>query len=237
MKKIIALFILIGAIGFQLNAQKITEGYVKYEISDIKAEGEEANPQFEMMKGMLQGTITKVFFTKEKSLSTVSAMGGMSMTKVETDKDGNINMYMDVMGQKLSMKMTKEEAEKINKENNPNGKMEYVHHKDKTKKILGYTAHLVEVKVPEDSKDMGKMEFWVTDEIEAQGQVQQGIDNKEIGGFPLEFTISVKGQFTMKTSATEFKKDFDKSVFDFDKKGYKEMTQEELQKMGLGGGM
>ena len=39
----------------------------------------------------------------------------------------------------------------------------------------------------------------------------------------------------MKTELTELKKDFDASVFEFDKKGYKEMSMEELKNMGMGG--
>ncbi len=231
MKKIITLFILVSAFSVQSIAQKVSEGYVKYEVTEIKADSEEADPQFEMVKGMLQGTSTKVFFTKKQTLTKINTMGGMSSTKLLTDEAGNSEMYIDMMGQKMFIKMTKEEVEKANKENET-AKPEYIHHNDKTKEILGYKAHLVEAKVP---KEGGKMQFWVTKEIEAQGQIQQGIDNQEIGGFPLEIKITIPGQFSMTTTATDFKKDVDKSVFDFDKKGYKEMTMEELQKMGMGG--
>ena len=233
MKKNILILIAVFAIfSFESFAQELTKAYMKYEITEVNSESED-DPNASMMINMLKGSITKVYFDGAHSLTKLSMMGGMVNTKIVMDKDGNSEMYMDAMGQKILTKMPKAEVEKMKKEQG--GNIEYIHHKDKTKEIMGYKAHLVTVKDPEGKMEEGNMHFWVTNEIKTSAVVSQGIDNADIGGFPLEFTISIPGQFSMKTELTELKKDFDASVFEFDKKGYKEMSLEDLKNMGMGG--
>ncbi|MBK7096284.1 MAG: hypothetical protein IPH57_15020 [Saprospiraceae bacterium] len=231
-KNIFILLTLMTFFRFTSLAQELTKAYMKYEITDVKAESED-DPNASMMTNMLKGSITKVYFDGPKSLTKLSMMGGMVNTKIVMDKEGNTEMYMDAMGQKILTKMAKAELDKMKKEEG--GKLEYIHHKDKTKEIMGYKAHLVTVKDPSGKNEAGNMQFWVTNEIKTSAVVSQGIDNADIGGFPLEFSISIPGQFSMKTELKELKKDFDASVFEFDKKGYKEMSMEELKNMGMGG--
>lgn len=232
-KHILILLAIIGMINMRAVAQELTKAYLKYEITDVQTESAD-DPNSEMIVNAVKGTITKVYFDGPKSLTKISAMGGMVTTKIVTDKDGNAEMYMDAMGQKILTKMPKAEMDKMKKEDSP--KMEYVHFKDKTKEILGYKAHLVKVKASgKGSENMGDMEFWVTDQIKTSAIVAQGVDNADLGGFPLEFKIGVPGQFTMTSKLTELKKEFDNSVFEFDKKGYKEKSLEDLKNMGMGG--
>ena len=80
------------------------------------------------------------------------------------------------------------------------------------------------------------IEMWVTDAIDTKAMVQQGINNTDIGGFPLEYTMIMEGRLSMTTKAVKFKKDFDKSVFNFDKSGFVEKSLEDLKGMGRGGG-
>ncbi len=207
-------------------------GYVKFEITDFKADNPD-DPQMKMVKDMVKATTTKLYFEKDRALTKINSMGGMSTMKIIMDKDNNSEMYMEMMGRKILVKMPKDEVEKMKKENKEKD-VEYIHHKDQTKEILGYKTHLVEIKSPDQNN--GAMTFWVTEDIKTNGIVSQGMDNSEIGGFPLEYTVSIPGQFSMTTKATEFKKDFDKSVFDFDKTGYKEMSMDALQNMGGGAG-
>ncbi len=230
-RTIIALVLFISFFSIQTNAQKYTKGYMKFEISDFKAENAD-DPQMKMVENMIKGTTTKLYFKKDKALTKINSMGGMSIIKILIDKDGNSEMYMEMMGQKFLIKMDKKKAEELKKEQNI-GKQEYTHHKDKTKEILGMTAHLVDVTSKEGEP---KIEMWVTNEIDTKAMVQQGIDNDEIGGFPLEYTVSIPGQFAMTTKAVKFKEDFKDSVFDFDKTGFQEKTIEELKGMGMGGG-
>ena len=228
------LILALAILGFSnfSNAQKITKGYVKYEITDFTP-ADPNDPQMNMVASMIKGTVTKLYFDGDEAYTKISAMGGSQVTKILKNKDGSTDLYMDIMGQKIHTKITKEEQEKLEKEQGDK-KPEYVHHKDKTKKILGFDTHLVTVK-PEEGKEEAEVELWVTDQIQTDGTVQQGWDNKDFEGFPLEYTIKIKDQFSMTTKATEFKKDFDKSVFNFDKTGYKDLTIDQLKNMGGGG--
>ena len=225
------IFVFVSALG-TTKAQELKKGYFKYEITDFKAANPN-DPQMNMVENMIKGTITKLYFDGKKAFTKINSMGGMQVIKMLVNEDGSTDMYMDVMGQKIHTKITKEDMEKLKKEQGEK-KPEYIHHKDKTKKILGYTAHLVTVKDDGMDDNQGKIELWVTDDIKTDAIVQQGMDNKEIGGFPLEYTITIKDQFSMTTKATEFKKDFDNSVFDFDKSGYKDMDMDQLKNMGGG---
>lgn len=229
-KTILILLIFITVFANKSFAQD--SGFVKYEITEFKADNPD-DPQMKMVENMIKATTTKVYFEKERALTKINSMGGMSTMKIVVDKDGNGEMYMEMMGQKILVKMPKEEIDKMKKENDAK-EADYIHHKDQTKDILGYKTHLVEVKTP--GQEEASMTLWVTEEIKTNGVVSQGMDNSEIGGFPLEYTVAIPGQFSMTTKATEFKKDFDKSIFDFDKTGYKEMSMEDLQNMGGGGG-
>ena len=231
MKKTILILLVFVAL-FTNKTLAQDSGYVKFEITDFKADNPD-DPQMKMAENMIKATTTKLYFEKERALTKISSMGGMSTMKIIMDKDNNSEMYMEMMGQKILVKMPKDEVEKMKKENEEKD-VEYIHHKDQTKEILGYKTHLVEIKSPDQNN--GKVTLWVTEDIKTNGMVSQGMDNSEIGGFPLEYTVSVPGQFSMTTKATEFKKDFDKSVFDFDKTGYKEMSMDALQNMGGGAG-
>jgi len=232
MKRIIITLVLFTALfSVKTNAQKYTKGYMKFEISDFKADKAD-DPQMQMVENMIKGTTTKLYFKKDKALTKINSMGGMSIIKILVDNDGNSEMYMEMMGQKFLIKMDKKKTEELKKDQNL-GDQEYVHHKDKTKDILGMKAHLVTVKTKDQEP---QVEIWVTEDIDTKAMVQQGMDNDEIGGFPLEYTVTIPGQFSMTTKAVKFKDSFDDSVFDFDKKGYQEKTIEELKNMGMGGG-
>ncbi|HEB61771.1 MAG TPA: hypothetical protein ENI82_01340 [Bacteroidetes bacterium] len=229
-KTILILLVFVTFFSNKIFAQD--SGYIKFEITDFKADNPD-DPQMKMVENMIKATTTKLYFEKERALTKINSMGGMSTVKIIMDKDSNGEMYMEMMGQKILVKMPKDEIEKMKKENDEKD-AEYIHHKDQTKEILGYKTHLVEIKTPDQKSAV--MTLWVTEDIKTNGMVSQGMDNSKIGGFPLEYTVSVPGQFSMTTKATEFKKDFDKSVFDFDKTGYKEMSMDDLQNMGGGAG-
>ena len=211
-------------------AQKHTEGYLKFEITEFKADNAD-DPQMEMVESMIKGTKTKLYFNKEKALTKINSM--MTNMKILVDTEGNSEMYMEMMGQKFLIKMNKADADKLAEEH-ADKKPKFTHHKDQTKEILGFKTYLVEGMV--DGQANATMKFWITDEIETKGMVSQGMDNEELGGFPLEYTVGIAGQFTLTTKATKFEKDFDSSVFDFDKSEFVEKSMDDLQGMGMGGG-
>ena len=79
--------------------------------------------------------------------------------------------------------------------------------------------------------------MYFTDKIElkpGEGVNVFGMGFDSVDGFPLEFDMSSKdGGMTITAKKVEDK--VDAKVFKYDDTGYKEMTAEDLQKMGMGG--
>jgi len=112
--------------------------------------------------------------------------------------------------------------------------IKYRHFKDKTKEILGFICHKVELDVDQAG---GSMTLWVTDQIKTAAHVSNGIQTEQLEGFPLAYVFSMGGQMEMTMEAVDFKKDFDSSVFNVKTDGYKEMTMDEfIESMGGMGG-
>ncbi len=236
MKQVILVFILFASFVSiqQMSAQKIIEkGYIKIEVTNVFSE----NEQMQAMSGMLKGSTTEIYFTSKKSYSKVNMMNGMSVIQNVNDYDKKENlMLMSVMGQKMMVKMNEEEVKELESANVDQGDLEYKHFHDQTKEILGFKCHKVEMKINAE-QEVG-MSLWVTEEITTKTQVGSGIQTEKLGGFPLEYVISVGGQLDMTMTATKFEQDFDEKVFEMDTSGYKEMTMEEyIESLGqMGGG-
>ena len=229
-KNILILLAVFAFFSFKSVAQEVTKGYMKYEVTEVKTEFDD-DPNAEMIKNMLEGTVTRVYFDGPASITRMSMMGGMMDMRILVDKAQNTEMYIDAMGQKIVSKISKDEADKMRDETEA---PKFVQHREKTKKIQGYDAFLVTMET-DGTEGLPGMEYWVTDQIKTNAVISQGVDNDQIGGIPLEFSVVIPGQFSMTTTLTEFKNDFKSSVFEFDKSGYKEMSIEEISNMGLGG--
>lgn len=236
MKKFINFFFLlfIFSIFNGVYGQALLVGSLKYEITNIKADPA-MGPQGSMIENTMKGTITKINFDQEKSLTRIQSMGGMSDIRILVQNSGDSEMYMDIMGQKIVNKVSKAESTKQSVEFN--SKYKYIPYPQETKSILGHKCHKVElVAIDKADENSMKMIFWVTNEINSNAVVTQGIDNINLGGFPLESFVSIPGNFTMTSTCTEISADIDAKAFDFDRKGYKEMSLDQLKKMGMGTG-
>jgi len=227
-------FLLLMTTGMQIsNAQEsIKRGYLKLEITDIQSD----NEQMMAMSGMLKGSYTEIYFTPERSLTKANMMGGMSQTTVLVDQQNKSNniMLMSIMGQKVLIRLTDEELEEMQSGQNQE-QIEYIHFRDEKREILGFQCHKVQVKVG-DTQEMG-MILWVTEDIQTDAHVTNGIQVEKLGGFPLEYVISMAGQLDMTMTATKLEREVKDSVFEVKIEGYKEMTFEEfMESMGAMGG-
>jgi hypothetical protein len=210
---------------------QIGKGYIKMEITDVYSE----NEQMMAMSGMFTGSTTEIYFTPDKAYTYVNMMNGMNVTQVLIDKKSNENvMLMSVMGQKMKIDMNEEEFKEM-QAGAEDAKLNYEHFRDETKEILGFKCH--KVKVSGESTQGADMTMWVTGEISTDAHVTNGIQTEMLEGFPLEYVISLGGQLELTMKATDFKKDFDESVFNLKTDGYQEMTLDEfMQSMGAMGG-
>lgn len=208
--------------------KKITEGLVKYEITDIESDMAEL--------AMLKGTEVDMYFTAAKQKVDFAIMGGLMRVQTIIDNnatDKNI-MLMDMMGKKIQIDGMKEEDIQKNPMMSLGGgeqTLEYKINKKEKKKIAGYKCCKATAELPQGMQ----MIVYFTKKIKPKdsfiSKAMGGLD-----GFPLEFVVETGMGMALTFTAQEVKGDVDPSNFEVPA-GYDKMTLEELQEElgGLGG--
>ncbi|MGK0388867.1 MAG: hypothetical protein ACI94Y_001599 [Maribacter sp.] len=199
------------------------EGYVKYKIESEGTGGDDGTA------AMLQGTTIDMYMSGKNIRINAAIMGGM-MTLGYIQKEGEEPVtLMDMMGQKMR---TGAEAEQTSA---PSTNMTYTVNKRKTKKIVGYKCH--EVKgVGEDGIEMT---LYVTKKIKLsppKGGIADFIQFNKLDGYPLECSIGAVGELITFT-AQEVGRGIKKGIFEYDKEEYKEMSDEDMEGMGMDKGI
>ncbi len=184
---------------------------------------------------MMEGKKIKIYFTPDKQRTDISMMGGMARMSIIADaKDTNSVVLMKMMGQKMKMTIGEQMADRMSGggEGQLPDDLKIVHQRDKTKIILDFNTHEVDLSYTgEDGKPV-LMKYYVTDEIitpkAIASQLPKGLD---LGGVPLEYEIVMPGKGRMKYKAVEFGKLSDSSVFDIPE-DYQEIDPAMLGGMG-----
>lgn len=232
---IVTMFVLF--LGLTINeayAQKeFTQGSIKMEVTEVKSDDPSVAAQLDMMKG----STTVVYFDGKKSLTKMDMMGGMMEMAIISDvttKAGFMLFKIDVLGQKIKIDITEEEAAKRSAESSMSD-IKVTYDKSDVKTIAGYKCHKATIKAPQ----MGDATIiaYVTDAIKFKTDIIQGIDSKFLEGFPLQYEMGAQG-VSMVYTATEIKDVVDPEVFNIKTAGYETQTMEEFQQtMGALGGM
>lgn len=219
MKNLIAVFVAV-AVALPTLAQKKFEGTVTYslEYQDLPAE-------MAMMEAMLPDEMTTQIKGDKTRIEQSLGMGMSQVTIMDTKKESGV-LLMDMMGQKMAVEMSKEEAEKMNKKSADAEKPEFKY-LDETKEIAGYKCKKAIATV----KGQGEMTVFYTDELPSgMSKHYEGLK-----GFPLEYTIDA-GQFKLKMTAKTVKKEtLGADLFNIPD-GYQKMTFAEFEK-AMGGMM
>lgn len=223
MKKLISTLAAIAFTTLTLTAQ-ITEGYLVY---DMKIEGLPAD-QAAMMGDMEN----KVTFKNGKVLTEMSSMMFTNQTMV--DATGML-MLMEQMGNKIAVKMTKEEMEKADaksKDKPSDPKIEYT---AETKTIVGYECKKAIITVTDaKTKKEDKMEIWYCEKFDNPNKEGKGRGQgfmKGLKGMPFEYAGG-QGGMKFKMVAKEVSTDpVSDSKFILSTDGYKMMTMDELKAM------
>ena len=223
-------FLLFLGISIQaVNAQEVlTKGTIKYEITDA----ESSNPQIQSQLAMMEGSSMTVFVMDDAQLTKMNMMNGMVQQRILVDsKVDEMQMYIDAMGRKFMTNMPMPKEEEMEETSVTN--IEYF--PDDRKEIAGYDAYKAIVKNNVGDQTI-ELTTYITDELKMDADIIRNVQGTDkLKGLPLEYTISLP-QMSLTYTAKEVSKDVDPSEFDFDKTGYEEMSQEELQQMGGMGG-
>ncbi len=208
--------------------------YIKMEITGVESSNPEAGAMLEMMKG----TETEVFHKDGKSLTNINMMGGMVAIKNVIDKEGGMNMYFDMMGNKMHVESTKLEMDKMKAENpNPLSDLDISYDKEDTKTIAGHECYKMTVKSKDPDAGGFNIAAYVTEDIQINASVIQGVDISEFAGFPLEYILDM-GEAKLVVTTKELKDEIPAGTFNIDADGYTKMSMEEFMESlgGMGAG-
>ena len=204
-----------------LSFAQMTEGKITYSM-----EFTSDNPDMAMYTSMMQGSKMELSFMPGKSKAAIS-MGAMGTMATTTDEKADKSlMLMDMMGQKMAIQGTLSETEKDPEAlaSMPKYTFEIT---NETKVIAGYTCF----KVIASLEDGTQTEMWITKDIAAYTKGQQYF-NKDIPGFPMEYSVSQQGM-VIKMTVTDISKTVDKKAFDMKvPDGYQVKTMDEMKSMG-----
>ncbi len=220
-------FALSLALAVPMFAQKaLTEGSIKLELTEVKAD----DPQMESMLAGMRGSTNETYFSKDKQKNVTSMLGGLVSIVIFSDEKES-RTYSDMMGQKVMVRTKNETVKKDDKMD-----IDFVYTKE-TKTIQGYKCEkvLVKPKNPQSGADTPEMELvlYVTKDIKVRNTVNQQFDMSKLEGTPLEMSISTSGM-TMVYTCKSVDSKLPKDVFN-EPKGFKEVTQEEFEKMTRSG--
>lgn len=225
MKKstIIILFAIIMSVPTLVLAQKkgkVFTGTIEYE---LKYEGMDPAQEAQMPKA-----ITTII--KENKSKTILDAGMYAMNTITDGDNETVLIYLDIMGQKMAYKQTKEEIDKAQEE----GIKPTVKLIDETKEIAGYTAKKAEITViDEETLEENVTVIWYTNEIGVSSKANFANQHEGVDGFPLE-TISKGNDVTQIMTATSVKKGRVKATEFLLPSDAKEMTLEEFKEMFSG---
>jgi len=194
-------------------------------VFDVKAEGEIP----EQAKAMMPTEMTLKLSPDKQSMSmNFGMMEQKTISDVATQES---NSMMNVMGQKLVMKVT---AAQMKEQRSAQGETSGVKLLTDTKTIAGYLCKkAVITKKVKDGADV-TMEVFYTDDIDVSNfKFSNAIP--ELNGFPLEYTMK-SGPMAFKMVARSVKKENIAASEFVVPADYKQVTQEELRNMFGGGG-
>lgn len=201
------------------------EGTLVMEITDASSD----NPQVAPFADGMKGSQTLVYFKDGQTLTKVNMMGGMIKVDVHNDKEKNMDLLMDAMGNKIWVSSTKLEQDKMKAGvDNPLEYMEITYDESDTKSIAGFDCYKMVVEFP-DAEGYA-IEGYVTEQIEVRPNIIQNVDISELKGFPLEFDFT-NPQMNITMSALSYGETVDQSVFEKNTAGYQKMTMEEFAEL------
>ena len=203
---------------YMTSVAQTSQGALVLEITEATSDNEQIAAQLEM----IEGTETNVYFKAGKSMTKVDMMGGMIKMDVLVSENGDNDMLMNAMGQKMWIKSTKAEQELLAAENdNALDDLDISYDQNDTKVIAGFNCYRMNATAP--GNESFSLSAYITEEIEIDAPVIRGVEIDQFQGFPLEYIVNQNGtQMTITT--TGYSDQVDDSVFEINTSGYTQMS-------------
>lgn len=227
MKHIINILLAVLVFGSASAQMVMDKGYIKMEMTDISSTGEQSAEL-----GMLKGAEMEVHFSGEKSLTTISLMGGMmNMSTLVNKKTNKTDLLINAMGSKMWAEETSETAKNNDVAKSVEG-MKVTYDESQTKEILGYKV--IKAMITRADQPNMKMEAWVSKDIKITSEFIPGMEDLKLKGYPLEIMIDANGT-KMSIVTKDIKNTVDEGVFILDTTGAEKIKMSDLS--GMMGGM
>lgn len=239
---VVALFCTINSVQAQL-----TSGSIKMEITDFGMPGmDDKDGMAGQMESMMKGMSMTINFRPGEQVTEMSMMGMMNMK--QHFQEGMMIQYMDVMGQKIMIKTpTGMDAFKELGLSEEDIKEAYqiTYDKSSSKNILGYDCYKATISMdlskmgqaddlPEGMSNMD-MILYISKDIKIDNFSMQQLPGIQLEGAPLSMEMDM-GMMKMTYEATEINKSVDPNIFAKPEGDYREMSIEDMKKMGMNPG-
>lgn len=220
------------AIGSVQSYAQTDKGALALELTDVTSDNEQVAAQMEMMKGMM----INVHYADGSSITSMDMMGGMVKSSTVMGESGDLDLYMEMMGNKIWVEASAAELARLEAENDNAPDYDITYDKEDTKEILGFQCYKMTM-VDSNNPDAA-ITGYITEDIKVNTNIMGAVKTKDFAGFPLELSIS-NPMVTMTFTAQDYTPEADLSKFEFDQSQYTKMTMEEfISQMGaMGGGM
>ena len=234
------LFLIIAIFQFVSNPliSQITTGSITMSIVDIKTTELEATDEMMGISELLKNTDMTIYFNPSATVTELNMIGTME-TKIFFKND-RITQYIDQMGQKI--KMSTSTSPDSDAELNAKEKYQIKYHENDDKEILGYQCYkaiiLTQMNRPSSENNIEdqtvdiELVWYITEEIKMNHFGIYRMPGLKVNGTPLRMDINM-GTLTLTYEATSVSKKVDSSKFEKPLGDYKEISSEELEKMGL----
>lgn len=240
---LISLISLFGCI--TLAHAQITKGSITMQMSDMEMPGMEEDMNSHM-KGFMGDMKMLMHFKPGYQVTEIKMMG---MIDIKQHFENNLmTQYMEMMGQKIMVKSNmSEQTEQLKAMGIDPDKMaemyQITYDKADKKNIMGYDCYAANININLSDLTPGQemlegmekmnMKMYITEAIQMEQFNLQSLPGFKMNGTPLAYGIDM-GMMKMMFEATEINTNPDEAVFEKPEGNYREMTVEELQKMGMG---
>lgn len=229
--RLITLSLLIFLFQNFIAAQSMSQGTIKFAVTDVKSN----TPEMQQMVGSMKQMNQIIEFDGQKQHMTVDMMGGlMKINTYWTVESNTTETYMDMMGQKIKTVMTNEDLEKVQQESETMiTSDDIVYDKSVKKEILGKQCYKATFSTEANGQKFS-MEMYITEDIKVPNSFVQNLNQVQLAGTPLMWIMDA-GMMKMTFEATDISNSVSSDFFKKPEGDYQEMSMEQLKQMGMGG--
>ena len=241
MNKILQFCLLLAFLYSNHITAQISSGSMTMKITDFEMTSAKSKEVSDQMAGFFNDMSLQTQFRPGEYVTSMSLMG-MEMNMFYKDK--MMEQYMDLMGQKMLIKINLDEINRWGFDIEQLKEIYQVSYdKTDTKEFFGLTCYRTDITIditkmargndiPEEMQQMS-MVAYITDEVHLDQYHFREFQGLELNGFPFYMKMNTS-IMNLTYEVTEFTKSINEEAFKRPIGDYKEISAEDWKKMGFG---